>query len=93
MRDTPLKSIKNGLGTVAGGPESSREGEEGSSETLRTLNVDPSITQSQPIRNRAISPGSGVPVGREDRWEVAAALQREGGSLREHGEESWCEME
>ena len=29
---------------------------------------------------------------REDRWEVAAGLQREGRSLREHGVESWCEI-
>ena len=29
---------------------------------------------------------------REDRWEVAMVLSREGGSLREHGEESWIEM-
>ena len=36
--------MKNGigLGTVAGGPESSREGEGDGSETLCTLNMDPS---------------------------------------------------
>ena len=31
--------------------------------------------------------------GREDKWEIAAALRREEGPLREHGEESWCEIE
>ena len=45
-RYTPLKSIKNGvsLGTVADSPESSREGEGGSSDTFCTLNVDPCTT-------------------------------------------------
>ena len=31
-------------------------------------------------------------LGREYRWEVAVALRMEGGSLREHGEESWREI-
>ena len=50
MRDTPLKNMKNdiGLGTVADNPESSREREGGSSETLCTLNVDPCITLPSP---------------------------------------------
>ena len=81
--------MKNGIrvGAVAGGLESSQEAEEGSSDTLCTLNVDPCTTLPQPARNRTVSPGSDVAVGREDKWEVAVALQREGGSLREHGEE------
>ena len=77
-----------GLGTVAGGPESRREGEGGSSDTLCTLNVDPCTTLSQPARNRTISPAVMLLWGREDRWEVAAALRRKGGSLRGHEQES-----
>ena len=65
MRDTPPKSMKNGIGlsTVAGGPELSGEGERGNNETLCTLNVDLCNTLSRPARNRAISPGSDVAVG------------------------------
>ena len=63
--DTPLKSMKNGigLGTVADGPESSREGEGGSSETLCTINVDPCTTLPQLARNQTVNPGSDVAVG------------------------------
>ena len=62
--DTPLKTIKDGigLGTVADGPES-RRGEGGSNETLYTLNVDTCTTVSQTSRNRAISSDSDVVVG------------------------------
>ena len=57
--------MKNGLGlgTVAGGPESSREGEGGSSDALCTINVDPCTALPQPARNRTVSPGSDVAVG------------------------------
>ena len=72
--------MKNGiiLGTVARGPESSREGEGGSSDTICTLNVDPCTTLPR-------SPGTEPSVqavmslwGREDRWDVAVVLRREG---------------
>ena len=65
MRDTPLKSMKNGigLGTVAGGPKSSREGEGASSDTLCTLNVDFCTILPQPARNQTVNPGSDVAVG------------------------------
>ena len=57
--------MKNGvsLGTVAGGPESSREGEGSSSDILCTLNVDPCTTLPHPARYRTVSPGSDVAVG------------------------------
>ena len=86
MKDKPLKSVKNGigLGTAAGGPESNQEGEGGSNDTLCTFNVDlcPSPPGSKPSVQAVMSLW-----GRENRWEVAMALQREEGSLREHGEE------
>ena len=53
VKDTPFKGMKDGvsLGTVAGGRESSREGEGGSSDTFCTLNVDPcTILPQEPNR-------------------------------------------
>ena len=81
------------LSAVAGGSDSSREGEGGSSETLCTLNVDscicsPSLPGTEPSVQAVMSLW-----GWEDRIEIVAALQREGGSLREHGKESWHEIE
>ena len=58
VKGIPFKVIKNGvsLGTVAGGPESSREGKGGSNNALCTLNVDPA-------KIRTVRPDSDVTLG------------------------------
>ena len=50
--------------------------------------LSPSPPGTEPLVQAVMSLWS-----REDRWKIAAVLQREGGSLREHGEESWWEIE
>ena len=67
--------MKNGigLGTVAGSPAFSREEEGGSSETLSTLNVDPSPPGTEPSVQAVMSLW-----GREDRWKVARVITRAG---------------
>ena len=82
--------MKNGigLGTVAGVPESSREGEGGISKIVCTLNVDPCPSPSGSVLSVQVVM---LLWGREDSWEVAVALQRKGRLLRER-EESWSEI-
>ena len=87
MRNTLLKGMENGesLGTVTGSPETSREREGGSSDTLCTLDVNPCTTLPSP-------PGTEPSVqalislrDREERWEVAVVLQRQGVFTRAWG--------
>ena len=68
--------MKNGIGlaTADGGPESTREREGGSSETLCTLNVIPAPpSPSPPGTEPSVQPVISL-WDRNDRWEIAAAL-------------------
>ena len=71
--------MKNGvgLGTVAGGPESRREGAVGSSETLCALMWIPASPSPSPPGAEPSVQAVMLLWGREDRWEVVAALRRE----------------
>ena len=87
--------MKNGIGfgTVAGGPELSQEKREVAARHFVHLMwipapPCPSLPGTEPSVHTVMSLW-----GREDRWEIVAALQREGKLLQEHGEESWCEIE
>ena len=62
MRNTPFKSIKNGLSldAIADGP--AYDPERGGSETINTFNIIPCLSLTQPARNPDISPGSDVAV-------------------------------
>ena len=83
VRYTTQKS--KGFRTITGSPETSREGERGSSDTLCTLDVYPCTTLPQPARYRTVSPGRDIAVRRVERWEVAAVLRREGGLCESMG--------
>ena len=57
-----LRAYSEGFGTITGSPETSREGERGSSDTLCTLDVYPCTTLPQPARYRTVSPGRDIAV-------------------------------
>ena len=77
---------------VAGGPGSRREREVAVRHFVHLMWIPAPPSPSPPGTEPSVQPVMSL-WGREDRWEKAAALRRERGSLREHGEENWCEIE
>ena len=89
--------MKNGISfcAVAGGPAFSREEEEVAARhfehlygALHQANPPPTPPGTEPLIQEMMSLWD-----REDGWEIAATLRKEERLLREHGEESWYEIE